>query len=179
MKTNAEQFTALMAKYGLSHPIPADDQRYILNSIHPSLKALLKRKGLYSSALGTVILLILLFKKAGIKLSLIQAKIVAGLTATALATASVTGTVTAAHYIKKKIDESKKTGEEKKRDGVPDLKTDSQIREYYQKLEEVYIDDGTRLVGAVIFQDRKTIKIHTIHGVIQVPVTSVRTIKLR
>ncbi|HPV40207.1 MAG TPA: hypothetical protein PKX40_03445 [Spirochaetota bacterium] len=179
MNQYPEQFTALMGKYKLSHPVSVDDQRYILDRTRPSLTALLKRKGAYGTALGAVILLLVIFRKAGIKLTLIQAKIVAGLTATALATASVAGTVTVTNYIKKKSDDSKKSGVEKMDIPVPDLKTNDQIRQYYNKLEEVYLDDGSRLVGAVIVQDRKTIQVHTIHGVVHLPVTSVQTIKLR
>ncbi len=179
MNPNPEQFTALIAKYKLSHPVSADDQRYILNSTRPTLTALLELKGVYGSAFGAFIALQILFRKAGIKLTLIQTKIVAGLTATVLTMASVAGIVTAANYIKQKLDESKKTVGEKKQNVIPDLKTDDQIKQYYNKLDEVYLDDGSRLVGAVIFQDRNILRIHTIHGVIQLPVTSVRIIKLR
>ena len=174
MTTNTEQFTALMGKYRLSHPVSMDDQRYVLDSTRPSLTALLKRKGAYGAALGAVILLLGVFRKAGVSLTLVQAKIVAG-----LAAASVTGAVTATHYVKKKMDEQKKSDVEKMDIPLPDLKTNDQIRRHYSKLEEVYCDDGSRLVGAVISQDRKTIKVHTIHGVVQLPVNSVRKILVR
>ncbi len=179
MTTNTEQFTALMGKYRLSHPVSMDDQRYVLDSTRPSLTALLKRKGAYGAALGAVILLLGVFRKAGVSLTLVQAKIVAGLAAAALAAASVTGAVTATHYVKKKMDEQKKSDVEKMDIPLPDLKTNDQIRRHYSKLEEVYCDDGSRLVGAVISQDRKTIKVHTIHGVVQLPVNSVRKILVR
>jgi hypothetical protein len=179
MNPNPEQFTALMGTYKLSHPISADDQRYILGRTRPSLKALLKMKGVYGTAVGAFIVFQIILRKAGLKLTLIQTKIVAGLTATALTTASVAGTVTGAGYIKKKLDESGKSGEEKKETSAPDLKTDEQIKQYYHKLEEVYLDDGSRLVGAVVYQDNNVIRIHTVHGVIELPVKSVQTIKLR
>ncbi len=179
MNLNPEQFTALMGKYRMSHPISADDQRYILDSTRPSLTALLKKKGVYGTAAGAFIVLQIILRKAGFKLTLIQTKIVAGLTATALTTASVAGTVAGATYIKKKLDETKKSGEEKKENAIPNLETDEQIKRYYHKLEEVYLDDGSRLVGAVIYQDNKAMRVHTVHGVIELPVKSVRTIKLR
>ncbi|HOT46429.1 MAG TPA: hypothetical protein PLM53_16875 [Spirochaetota bacterium] len=179
MNHNPEHFTALTGKYRLSHPVSMDDQRYILDSTRPSLTALLKRKGVYGTALGAVILLLGISRRAGVSLTMVQAKIAAGLTATVLAAASVAATVTATGYIMKRIDDSKKSGSEKKDIPVPDLKTDDQIRQHYNKLEEVHLDDGTRLVGAVIFQDRTTIKVHTIHGVVQLPVTSVQSITVR
>jgi hypothetical protein len=55
----------------------------------------------------------------------------------------------------------------------PILKTDRQIKEYYKKLERITLDDKTVLVGAIIQQNKKNVKIHTVNGVITVPASSV------
>ncbi len=62
---------------------------------------------------------------------------------------------------------------------APVLKTEKAIKEYYNKLEEVSLDDGTVLVGAVIYQDTSVARIHTPHGIIQVPTRSIKTIRMR
>ncbi|MBN1498235.1 MAG: FecR domain-containing protein [Spirochaetes bacterium] len=62
---------------------------------------------------------------------------------------------------------------------APELKTEKAIRQYYRKLEEVSLDDGTILVGAVIYQNASVARIHTVHGVIQVPTGSIKTIRMR
>lgn len=62
---------------------------------------------------------------------------------------------------------------------APVLRTEKAIKEYYRKLEEVSLDDGTILVGAVIYQNASVARIHTIHGVIQVPTRSIKTIRMR
>ncbi len=61
----------------------------------------------------------------------------------------------------------------------PVLKTEAAIREYYHKLEEVNLDDGSVLVGAVIYQNASVARIHTSSGVIQVPTSSIKTIRVR
>ncbi|HOT46273.1 MAG TPA: FecR family protein [Spirochaetota bacterium] len=61
----------------------------------------------------------------------------------------------------------------------PVLKTEAAIKEFYHKLEEVDLDDGTTLVGAVIFQNASVAKIHTSSGVIQVPTSSIKNIRMR
>ena len=64
-------------------------------------------------------------------------------------------------------------------DKTPVLKTEKAIKDYYHKLEEVNLDDGTTLVGAVIYQDLKIAKIHTASGVIRVPTSSIKNIRMR
>ena len=61
----------------------------------------------------------------------------------------------------------------------PVLKTEAAIREYYHKLEEVDLDDGTTIVGAVIYQNASVAGIHTASGVIRVPTNSIKTIRMR
>lgn len=61
----------------------------------------------------------------------------------------------------------------------PVLKSEAAIKEYYHKLEEVNMDDGTILIGAVIFQNDKVAKIHTASGIIQVPTSAIRTIRMK
>ena len=61
----------------------------------------------------------------------------------------------------------------------PVLKSEQAIREYYHKLEEVNLDDGSILIGAVIYQDTRIARIHTTAGVVQVPTGSIVTIRIR
>ncbi len=55
----------------------------------------------------------------------------------------------------------------------PVLKTEKQIREYYNKLERVNMEDGSVLIGAVIGQSGTHLRIHTVNGIISVPKTAV------
>ncbi|MBN2158305.1 MAG: FecR domain-containing protein [Spirochaetes bacterium] len=64
-------------------------------------------------------------------------------------------------------------------DKVPVLKSEEEIKKYYHKLEQVNLDDGTTLVGAVIYQDASIVKIHTASGLIKVPTSSIKNIILR
>lgn len=75
--------------------------------------------------------------------------------------------------------EEKKEAADKAKSAPPVLKTEAAIKEYYHKLEEVSMDDGTILVGAVIFQNAAVAKIHTASGIIQVPTGSIKTIRMR
>jgi hypothetical protein len=61
----------------------------------------------------------------------------------------------------------------------PALKSEQAIKEYYHKLEEVNLDDGSTLIGAVIYQDTRIARIHTTAGVVQVPTGSIVTIRIR
>jgi len=61
----------------------------------------------------------------------------------------------------------------------PVLKSEKAIREYYHKLEEVNLDDGSVLIGAVIYQDTRVARIHTTAVVVQVPTGSIVTIRIR
>jgi hypothetical protein len=61
----------------------------------------------------------------------------------------------------------------------PVLKSEQAIKEYYHKLEEVNLDDGSTLVGAVIYQDSRIARIHTTAGVVQVPTGSIVNIRIR
>ena len=207
MNPKPEHFTKLMARYKLSHPVSTDDQRYILARRRTSLNKLLKEKGSYSLIIGIIYAINAFFRNIGIHLTLLQTNIIAGLVAAAVSTASVAGTYQVARYILKKFDRSgqapaqqsdmpalreasepatrtEPSPDETKKEIVqqpaaPDLKTDEDIKKYYHKLEVMHLDDGSLLVGAVIYQDSTTIKIHTAHGVIQLPVKSVKNIQLR
>lgn len=61
----------------------------------------------------------------------------------------------------------------------PVLKSEQAIKEYYHKLEEVNLDDGSTLVGAVIYQDSRIARIHTTAGVVQIPTGSIVNIRMR
>jgi hypothetical protein len=79
-------------------------------------------------------------------------------------------------------DKDKGKGIEVKTDGnktVITLKTEAAIKAHYNKLEQVTLDDGTVLVGAVIYQNKDIVRIHTVHGIIKVPTSSVSYIKMK
>ena len=61
----------------------------------------------------------------------------------------------------------------------PVLKTEKAIRDYYKKLEIINLDDGSTLVGAVIFQNQQVVRIHTTNGVVQVPTYSVKNVVMK
>ncbi len=80
--------------------------------------------------------------------------------------------------------ETEKTGAKKEISGknvskkkpvqsIPVLKTEAEIREYYNKLEQINLDDGTILVGAVVSQNAEKVRIHTTHGVVSIPRSSI------
>jgi len=62
---------------------------------------------------------------------------------------------------------------------VPTLNSEKAIKEYYRKLEEISLDDGSILVGAIIMQNQDDVKIHTTHGIIKVPISSIKNVKMR
>ncbi|HOD16549.1 MAG TPA: hypothetical protein PLA65_01420 [Spirochaetota bacterium] len=190
MSAMTEQFSRVLEKYSLSRPLSPDEQRYILKRRKAGLRKILRQKGGYSALLLAILGVQLLFKKFGLSISLLQAKILAGVTAVAVSAGSITGAYTAARYVKIKIDEAARRAEipaavetrpapvEVKRP-APALTTENAIRNHYNRLEQVDLDDGTRLVGAVIYQDSSTVRIHTIHGIINLPVTGIRSIRIR
>lgn len=61
----------------------------------------------------------------------------------------------------------------------PVLKTEAAIKEYYHKLEQVNLDDGSTLVGAVISQSPAYVRIHTASGIIMIPTSSIKNIVIR
>jgi hypothetical protein len=82
-----------------------------------------------------------------------------------------------------KEEPGKKAVEAKKETAAPSappvLKSEQAIKEYYHKLEEVNLDDGSTLVGAVIYQDSRIARIHTTAGVVQVPTGSIVNIRIK
>lgn len=198
MSAATEQFGRVLEKYSLSRPLSREEQRYVLKRRKAGLRRILRRKGGYGALFMAIIGVQLFFRKFGISLSLVQSTIIAGVTAAAVSAGSMTGAYTAVRYVKLRIDEAarraavpaavetrpapakaKKPARGKAKTTAPSLTTDSAIRKYYNKLEQVDLDDGTRLVGAVIYQDAVTVRIHTIHGIIDVPVTSIQRIRIR
>jgi len=198
MSAATEQFGRVLEKYSLSRPLSRDEQRHILKRRKAGLRLILRRKGGYGALFIAIVGVQLFFRKFGISLSLVQSTIIAGATAAAVSAGSMTGAYTAARYVKLRIDgaarrtavpaavetrpapaEVKVSPRGKARITAPSLITDSAIRKYYNKLEQVDLDDGTRLMGAVIYQDAVTVRIHTIHGIIDIPVTSIQRIRIR
>jgi hypothetical protein len=181
MNIQAEQLSRVLEKYSLSRPLSPADQRYILGRSRSSLRRLLKARGAYGLFFGMIIATGYLFRKMGIKLTLLQSKIIAGVTAAVMTAGSATGAYRAGEYIKEKI--TGRPQEEKVREesipAEPELRSTAEIQKHYNKLEEINLDDGTRIIGAVIYQDSETIRIHTEQGIIRLPVKSVTGIKIK
>ena len=59
------------------------------------------------------------------------------------------------------------------------LKTEKQIRDHYNKLEQVYLEDGSVIVGAIISQAKTNARIHTTNGIISVPTDSINRVIMR
>jgi len=68
-----------------------------------------------------------------------------------------------------KIDQPSQPSMEK----APVLKTETQIKEYYHKLEEVTLDDGSKLIGAIFSQDNQNVRMNTTSGVVTIPIASI------
>ncbi|HOO72559.1 MAG TPA: hypothetical protein PK926_12425 [Spirochaetota bacterium] len=85
MKGDEQVFNMIMAKYRLSEPLTADEQAFVIKSRRKVLKSLLKKYGKYTPLFWFLILLAMMFRNAGVKLTFIQAKAL-------LAAALVTGT---------------------------------------------------------------------------------------
>ena len=190
MSITTEQFSRVLEKYSLSRPLSQGEQRSILKRRNDGLRMILRQKGGYGALFLAILGVQLFFKKFGLSLSLLQSKIIAGVTVAAVSAGSMTGAYTAARYVMIRIDEASRRAEipaaidappapAAVNKPAPALATDSAIRTYYNKLEQVDLDDGTRLVGAVIYQDSSTVRIHTIHGIIEIPVASVRSIRIK
>lgn len=62
---------------------------------------------------------------------------------------------------------------------APDLRTEEAIRRHYHKIEVVSLDDGTKLVGAIIGQNDAAISVHTVNGVIDIPRSSIVDITMK
>jgi hypothetical protein len=62
---------------------------------------------------------------------------------------------------------------------APILETDREIKEYYHKLEEVTLDDGTRLLGVIYLQDSKNVKMNTSSGVVTIPISGIVQVKMK
>jgi hypothetical protein len=190
MNATTEQFSRVLEKYSLSRPFTREEQRRILKRRKAGLRLILRQKGGFGALFLAILGLQLFFKKFGISVTLIQSKIIAGVTVAAVSAGSMTGAYTAVSYVNARIEEAARRAEipaaaemspapAAAKKPAPVLTTDSAIRKYYNKLEQVNLDDGTRLVGAVINQDGSTIRIHTIHGIVDVPVSSIRSIRIR
>lgn len=77
--------------------------------------------------------------------------------------------------LKKSIQTTPPSDNEKKSASAaaPVFRTEQEIRNYYKRLERVKLDDGSVLIGAIIFQDSKNVKINTVNGIITLPAKSV------
>jgi hypothetical protein len=113
MNTGVDTFRALLAHYKLSEPVSPELQEYIIRQRKSDFKRLLRKTGQLGLMFWFSVLVYETLKEAGIKLSIIQAKIVAGITATAIASGSAAGVYKGATYIREAVIKIKAETEEK------------------------------------------------------------------
>ncbi|OHD63496.1 MAG: hypothetical protein A2176_11340 [Spirochaetes bacterium RBG_13_51_14] len=113
MNTSVEQFHQLLGRYKLSRPVSPGDQEYIINSRKQDLKDLLRKKGKYSLILWIVIAIYAGIRKFGIHITMVQSKIIAGMTAVAVVSGSSTGVYQGTKYVIKAISKPPAKVEEK------------------------------------------------------------------
>jgi hypothetical protein len=115
------QLFEVLNKYKLAYPVPGDIQDFIEEDRKETLKTILKITG----AAGLLFWLALIFqitiKKLGISLSILQSKLIVGITVCAVATGSTTGTYQAVKYVQKKVIHKEQKVE------IPEKKTEETI----------------------------------------------------
>ncbi len=113
MNDTIAQFNTLLEKYKLVEPISPEQQEYIIKQRKSDLKKLLKKTGQYGIIIWLSILIFERLRDFGITLTLVQSKIILGLTAAAIASGSATGVYTGTKYIIKAIKKPEMKIEEK------------------------------------------------------------------
>jgi hypothetical protein len=77
-----------MDTYELSRPVSPELQRLAIESRTPDLRRILMKAGKYGTITWLVIIIFTLFRKYGLHITMIQSKIIAGITAAAVASGS-------------------------------------------------------------------------------------------
>src|SRR4030067_2830344 len=98
MNGTVEQFKLLLEKYKLLEPVSHEQQDYISQQRQADLQALLKKIGRYGVIFWLSILIYSGLKKFGITVTLIQSKIILGITAITIASGSGAGVYTGTKY---------------------------------------------------------------------------------
>jgi hypothetical protein len=99
MSDTVEKLKILLATYKISGPISPNQQDYIIKQRKSDLKDLLKKTGGYGSIFWLSVLMYEGLRKFGIQVTLVQSKILLGITATLIVSGSSAGVYTSAKYI--------------------------------------------------------------------------------
>lgn len=99
MNDDVKRLRTLADTYKLSRPLPPALQEYVIANRMPDLRLILKKAGRYSLISWFVIMIFTLFRKYGIHITMIQSKIIAGVTAAAVASGSAAGAYRGTKYI--------------------------------------------------------------------------------
>ncbi len=100
---NTRQLYAVLSKYRLAYPLPEEVQNYIYRDRKETLKSILKITGTAGMLFWLAVILNIVLKKLGITLTILQSKIILGVTICAIAASSSTGTYKAVKYVHSKI----------------------------------------------------------------------------
>lgn len=101
MSDDIKRLRTLIDTYKISRPVSPEHQQYVIGSRMPDLRQVLKKTGRYSLAAWIVIMIFSLFRKYGFHITMIQSKIIAGITAAAVASGSAAAVYGGARYIMK------------------------------------------------------------------------------
>jgi hypothetical protein len=99
MSGAVEKLKILFATYKVSEPMSLEQQDYIIKQRTSDLKVLLEKTGRYGSIFWFSVLIYEGLRKFGIQVTLVQSKILIGLTATLIVSGSSAGAYTGAKYL--------------------------------------------------------------------------------
>lgn len=99
MIDDIKKLRTLMDTYKLSRPVSPELQQFAIESRIPDLRRILMKAGKYSAITWLVIIIFTLFRKYGLHITLIQSKIIAAVTAAAVASGSAAVAYRGAKYV--------------------------------------------------------------------------------
>jgi hypothetical protein len=99
MNDDIKRLRNLVDTYKLSRPVSPELQQLVIDSRSPDLRQILMKSGKYGVISWIVIMIFTLFRKYGIHITMIQSKIVAGITAAAVASGSAAVAYRGAKYV--------------------------------------------------------------------------------
>jgi hypothetical protein len=103
MNDDIKRLHNLIDTYKLSRPVSPELQQYVINNRGPDLRRILMKSGKYSLISWFVIMIFSLLRKYGLHVTMIQSKIIAGITAAAVASGSAAAAYRGARYVNKVI----------------------------------------------------------------------------
>jgi hypothetical protein len=92
----------LLVKFRFTEPVPAQYRDYIASSKRKNLTRILKEKKKYGAAIWGALLIYMLLRKLGITVSFLQAAVISGITAAAVAVTVSAGAVKAVSMVSDK-----------------------------------------------------------------------------